>query len=69
MKLQYTFTVDINFDAQRAVDMGPAYTLAFEESVHEFAEELNAWLERHPLIQGARMQKSNPSPIAHHPPP
>lgn len=56
--LQYTFTITIDFNAEKAIEQ-PAYFKAFEESADEFASELNEFLKKHPLIQASQMQKQS----------
>lgn len=57
MKHEFTFTVTIEIDAQKALEKGPKYVEAFSESANEFADEMNEWLEKHPFVQSARMSK------------
>ena len=58
MKIQYQFTITIDFDAAKAVsEKGDIYMNSVMESCEEFAQDLNAWLEKQPLVDGCRMQK------------
>ena len=55
MKIVYSF--ELHLDLGRVVaTAGKTYVEAVKESIDEFAAELHGFIEKHPLIEGARVE-------------
>ena len=57
MRYEFQLTIAIEFDAVKiAVEKCPRYTEGLKDSISEFAEELRAFIEKHPLVEGCKLK-------------